>query len=193
MFKAKKIDTFQQVVQGVVYEPNVLDSHGEVMTAPEVEKMAHRFLKDVMLAKSIDAMHDNVPRDAYPIESFIARANDPDGYAEGAWVMSVKVDDPTLWASVLKGDINGFSFEAYVTKGYQVVMVETAPLVLAATEPDPVDGHTHIFAIKIDEDGKIVEGRTSTVNGHSHAISRGTATESAKDLTGKEHSHRFQA
>lgn len=162
------------------------------MTAEEVEKMAHRFLKDVMLSKSIDANHDNISRDAYPIESFIAREGDPD-YPAGAWVMSVKVDDAELWDKVVKGEINGFSFEAYVTKTNQVVVVETMPLIVAMTEPDPEDGHTHYFAIKVDENGKVVEGLTSTANGHAHSITKGTATNPAKDFNGKEHSHRFIA
>lgn len=183
-----KLEDEQQIVYGEVYAPNVLDSHGDMMTKGEIEKMAHRFLQNV-LSKSIDANHDNVPRNAYPVESFIARDGDTD-YTPGAWVLAVKIDDATVWREVKKGNLNGYSFEAYIQKTPTVVMVETEPFLLAETEPDPEDGHTHLFAIRIDDEGKIVEGKTSSTNGHSHMVVRGTATEVAVD-NGRIHSHRI--
>ncbi|MRT18436.1 terminase, partial [Vitellibacter sp. q18] len=46
-----KEDEEQQLVYGVVYEPNVEDSHGDFMTADSIEKAAHGFIKD---ARNID-------------------------------------------------------------------------------------------------------------------------------------------
>lgn len=83
------------------------------MTAEDIKKLAHRALK-LDLAVIIDTQHDNVPNGSYPVESFIARSGDPD-YTEGAWVMGVKVPDDATWEKVLKGELNGFSFEAMVT------------------------------------------------------------------------------
>lgn len=190
MLRIRKIDEHQQIVEGEVYSPGSIDTHGDTMTAEEIAKMAHRFLQNVSLSKSIDAMHDNVPKDAYPVESFIARAGDPD-YTAGAWVLAVKVVDPILWQAVKSGEINGYSFEAYVTKTNTVVMVETVPLSLGVTEPDPEDGHVHYFAVKIDDEGKVVDGNTSTTNGHSHQVLRGTATQPALSPDGRIHSHRI--
>src|SRR5690606_30647053 len=45
----------QKLVYGVVYEPNVEDAHGDFMTESEIEKAAHKFLKD---ARNIDTQHD---------------------------------------------------------------------------------------------------------------------------------------
>lgn len=168
-----KYDDDQQIVYGEVYAPNVVDSHGEMMTPEEVEKMCHRFLKECVLAETIDKNHTNKVEDAHPVESFIARGH-PD-YNEGAWVLGVKINDKELWAEVKKGEINGFSFEAYCRKTNAVIVVETIPTSIGETEEN--DGHTHFFVAKIDADGRVVRGRTSTSNGHSHEIKRGTATE----------------
>ena len=46
-----KEDEAQKLVYGVVYEPDVEDSHKDFMTAAEIEKAAHGFLKD---ARNID-------------------------------------------------------------------------------------------------------------------------------------------
>ena len=39
-----KVD-WKQIVYAEVYAPNVLDTHGDYMTAETIEKMAHDFLK----------------------------------------------------------------------------------------------------------------------------------------------------
>lgn len=144
-----------------------------MMTAEEVEKMCHRFLTECVLNKSIDREHNNDPVAAEPVESFIAKACMD--YTEGAWVMGVKIHDADLWDDVVKGEVNGFSFEAYCRKQNAVVVVDTMPTTVDETEE--ADGHTHFFVARVDEDGRVIKGRTSTTNGHAHEIKRGTATE----------------
>ena len=169
----KKTNAAKQIVYGEVYAPGVLDSHGEMMTEEEVEKMCHRFLTECVLDQSIDKEHANEVVGAEPVESFIARSCLD--YAEGAWVLGVKIHDTALWEEVVKGEINGFSFEAYCSKQNAVVVVDTVPTSVGETEL--ADEHTHFFVAKVDADGKVIKGRTSTTNGHSHEIKRGTATE----------------
>jgi hypothetical protein len=183
VFKATQPE--QQIVYGVVYEPGVLDTHGDMMTAEDIEIMAHRFMMDVLLSKSIDHMHDNEAVEAYPIESFIAREGDPD-YPVGAWVLGVKIVDEDIWAKVKKGEINGYSFEARVTKKPVVVEIEYEPTCFLKTEM--ADGHDHDAWLRFDENGIVVAGRTSRhpVDGHYHDILSGTATEEAFN-----HSHRL--
>jgi hypothetical protein len=183
--RIKKIDAAQQIVAGEVFAPNVIDSHGEMMLKEDIETMAHRFMKLGNVNRRIDQSHDNVPQDAYPVESFIARKGDPD-FTEGAWVLAVKIVDEKIWEQVVKGELNGFSFEAMVTKVATVVEMEIEPECIRMTEPGGDDGHTHLFYARINDDGKITEGRTSTVNGHSHEIKRGTATEESAG-----HAHRI--
>lgn len=180
----KKMIAEQQIVFGEVYIPNMPDSHGEMMLPEDVENMAHNFLKEVQLGRSIDTAHDNWPNGSYPVESFIARNMPP--YEDGAWVMGVKITDEKLWARIRKGELAGFSFEGRAKKQKAVVEIEYRPTQVGFTEPDPEDGHIHAFVIKMNEMGKVVGGTTSEVNGHSHTISRGTATDEAE-----KHRHRY--
>jgi len=183
MFKVCKMDDDQQIVEGEVYAPNTLDTHGEMMTADAVETICHRFMQIHSLKETIDTQHNNLPAECYPIESFIARKGDPD-YTEGAWVLAVKVEDPTLWASVKKGELNGFSFEAYVSKQQAIVELQVFPQSIGETEE--AEGHAHFFIAELNADGKVVSGRTSEAAGHSHMITKGTAT-----LESAGHAHRF--
>lgn len=182
--RIRKIDKMRQIVFGVVYEPNVLDTHGDMMLPEDIELMAHRFMADVKLRTSIDTMHDNIPNGSYPIESFIARDNDPD-YPPGSWVLGLKVVDAKVWGAVMSGDLNGYSFEAYCTKKPVIVEIEYDAVDFGVTEEN--SGHDHFFWVKFDDSGVIVGGRTSAhADGHWHQIKSGTATEKADG-----HAHRI--
>lgn len=181
--KISKIDEDERVVYGVVYAPYELDSHGEMMLPNDIETMARRFMQIEKLDQTIDTNHDNVPNGSYPIESFVARDNDPD-YPEGAWVLGVKVEDDSVWRLVKSGELNGFSFQALVRKLPAVVEVEVNPQQTGVTESS--NGHTHLFFVEINPDGRIVRGRTTTDNGHAHDIVAGTATSEENG-----HSHRI--
>ena len=168
-----KTDDARQIVWGEVYAPNVVDTHGEMMLPEDVETICHRFMQVQSLKQAIDTQHNNESNGCYPIESFIAR-NNPD-YTEGAWVMAVKIDDATIWDQIKKGELNGFSFEAYVSKQQAVVELEVYPQSVGQTEE--ADGHSHFFFAELDADGKVIGGRTSEAAGHVHEVKRGTATE----------------
>lgn len=179
----KNIDEEKQIVYAEVYAPNVIDTHGELMRAEDIELMAHRFLQ-LDLTKVIDKRHDNVPTDSFPVESFIARAGDPD-YTEGAWVLATKIVNDELWEQIKKGVFNGYSFEAMVRKLPAVALLEVTRDNFALTE-EAEDGHRHIYFAELDDDGRVIAGRTSTEMGHSHEIKAGTATEVAGN-----HRHRI--
>lgn len=183
----KKSDSasHQQMVWGEVYAPNRPDVDGEFMTAEEIQKMAHGFVRKGRLSQ-IDVQHDNktVPG-VQVIESFIARKGDPD-FIEGAWVVGVHIDDAATWQQVLEGKINGFSMEALVTKEDVEVELEIPPVVMGKTSKD--EDHEHQFFVTYDEDGKFLGGVTDEVNGHKHLIRAGTITEKASD-----HQHRFSS
>jgi hypothetical protein len=101
-------------------------------------------------------------------------------------VLGVKVPDREVWASVERGDINGYSFEAYVRKVPAIVVVSLQRDNVGETEE--ADGHTHLFYAVVDDEGRVVAGRTSTDAGHSHEVKKGTATEPGGNGA---HSHRF--
>lgn len=177
-----KTNADKQIIYGEVYAPDVIDTYGDIMRASDIEAMAHKFM-ELELKSTIDVMHDNEPRDAYPIESFIAREGDPD-YTPGAWVLGVKINDPDIWADIKRGKLNGFSFEAYARRMPTVVEYDHQMTNFGTTEQ--AMGHTHLFFAEIDADNKIIAGRTSSDMGHSHEIKSGTATEPAHG-----HVHRF--
>jgi hypothetical protein len=105
-----KIDGGKQIMKGVVYKPNELDAHGDWMTAEDIEKSAHKFMKDLKL-QNVDTNHSQEKVDAYVCESYIAKSGDPDGYPVGSWIVAIKVEDPDVWQGVLKGDYEAFSMQ----------------------------------------------------------------------------------
>lgn len=98
----------QQLVYGVVYEPEVEDSHGDYMTATEIEKAAHGFMKD---ARNIDTQHDFQSGVGEVVESYVAPADiDMDGQViqKGSWVLVTKATDE-IWKQIKDGSISGYS------------------------------------------------------------------------------------
>ena len=104
-----KVDEEKRIVSGIVYEPDVPDAHDEFMTAEEIEKSAHQFLKDY---RNIDKQHDFVGGQADVVESWIAKEDGTLGdqdIRKGTWLMSVHVDDDDTWGEIKKGELTGFS------------------------------------------------------------------------------------
>lgn len=103
-----KEDEEQQLVYGVVYEPDVEDSHKDFMTATEIEKAAHGFLKD---ARNIDTQHDFESGVGEVVESYIAPVDMTIGeetITKGSWVLVTKASDE-IWEAIQKGDYTGYS------------------------------------------------------------------------------------
>jgi hypothetical protein len=183
----KKVQGDQQIVTGEVYAPYVIDSHGEMMLPEDIVKLAHRTLLNSK-NHSIDVMHDNKQIKASIVESYIAKKNDPD-YAEGAWVLSIKIMDDNVWAMIKAGKLNGYSLEAMVYKYEADVVYDYLSIHYGVTEEN--DGHFHSFIVKVDEEGRVIGGSTSEAEDedgvtHSHRIRAGTATRASN-----KHSHRY--
>lgn len=180
----KKSEAKLRIVYSEVYAPLVPDSDGEFMTAEEIRKMAHGFLRHKRVDK-IDHGHTNelVPG-ASVVESFVARPGDPD-FIEGAWVIGVHVPRDEDWDRIEKQEWNSFSIEAIVTKTKRQVEVEIPPVISGLTLKGD-DGHTHTFFVTYGSEGQFLGGRTDVQDGHHHIIKRGTITEEAEG-----HTHRF--
>lgn len=181
-FKAVNRDA--RTVTGQVYAPNILDSHTEMMEDEDVTVMCHRWMAQNM--NSFDVMHDNVTVDATTLECWIARGH-PD-WDEGAWVITVKINDDETWKRIKSGNLGGFSVEAWAVKVAAVVEYEVEPMVFGYTEM--AEDHDHAFYTMINEKGVVVGGFTSVDKGHRHIIKFGTRTEEA-EYRKKVHSHRF--
>lgn len=180
----KKSDERERIAWAEVYAPMRPDSDGEFMDADTIKKMSYEFMQNLK-QRSVDSFHNNMVVDgACVVESFIARKGDPD-FIEGAWVVGVHVDNDDVWEKIEKGEINGFSVEAWVDKVEVDVELEVPPVISGKTMKAD-DGHEHVFHVAYNENGDFIGGRTDMVNGHFHVIKRGTLTELSAD-----HQHKF--
>lgn len=103
-----KAEDEHQLVYGVVYEPDVEDAHGDSMAAEEIEKAAHKFLKDF---RNIDTQHDFEAGAGELVESYIAPVEmDIDGeiITKGSWVIVTKATEE-IWEQIKKGEFTGYS------------------------------------------------------------------------------------
>lgn len=100
----------QRIVTAPVLVPDEPDSDGDVVTADQIERVAHLWMEKY---QNLDFMHtlNNI---AEPIESYIAPTDldFPGGMVpKGSWVLSARVPEE-LWEDVKKGGLQGFSLMA---------------------------------------------------------------------------------
>lgn len=180
----KKLDEDKQIVFAEVYAPDVVDSQGDYMGRAEIEKMAWRFMAHGRVTK-VDTNHDLNDNGSIVIESFIARPNDPD-YIDGSWVVGVHIPDAGLWEKVKKGELNGFSMYGGSARREKTLEIEIPDDGIIKGDTSESEDHAHEYNVRFDERGTFLGGHTDTVNGHTHRITKGTATEEEAG-----HSHRF--
>lgn len=130
ILKSEDVDGVRYVT-GVAYEPGVVDTQGDQMTAAEIEKAAHLYLRDY---RGIDVQHSNKPEDGcWVAESAILKADTEIGgetVPAGAWVLTMGIENPDVVAKIDKGELNGFSiggFAQYVVKSDFDDAVEQTP------------------------------------------------------------------
>ncbi len=107
-----KADAQRQLVYGVVLTPEEIDTQDDWMTAEDIEEAAHRYM---IKSRVVGSGHSR-PMKAEVVESYIAPQDftfegqhGSQEVKKGAWVMGVKIHDPSEWQKVLKGDYTGFS------------------------------------------------------------------------------------
>jgi hypothetical protein len=107
-----KADT-QHIVYGVVLEPDLADSQGDVVSPREIEKAAHRYLVE---SRKSDTQHNEMPNKVEIVESYVAPHDmilHGKLVKKGAWVMGARVPDPDLWERVSNPEhpepLTGFS------------------------------------------------------------------------------------
>ena len=108
-FKFEKIDKKQQIVGGIIYEPDVEDTQGDYMEKVDIEKMAYKYM---LGDKKFKINHKGKEYNFPIIESYIPDENTKKGgqmIKKGAWWLMVKVDNKKIWADVESGKLNGFS------------------------------------------------------------------------------------
>lgn len=169
----------KQIVYGEVYSPFEVDTDGDAATPEEIEKAAHEFLSSGKV-NNIDLLHNFKATGSQVVESFMVEKGDPRGFAEGSWVLGVKVNDPDLWNSVKDGKINGFSLAGQSIKVPAKVTVTEIQSLEGTTEKNTdsiIPPHSHDVSLAFDEKGFIVPTLTKEAMGHSHMVKAMTATE----------------
>ena len=111
-----KADAARQIVYGVIYEPDKIDSQGDEANAAEIELAAHDFLKNSRVLK---LMHKGKQIAAEIVESYIS----PDDFelggqkvTKGSWVAAVHVSDAKLWKAIVDKKLTGFSMAGTATE-----------------------------------------------------------------------------
>lgn len=94
----------KRIVYGEVLTPDAVDAQGDVVRASEIEAAAHRFLAR---GGVVGGMHTDFQGVGRVVESFVARADDPD-FTPGAWVLGVQLSEEA-WLRVREGAWTGFS------------------------------------------------------------------------------------
>lgn len=177
---------WEQVVFAEVLVPDVVNNFGDIYTEEAIAEFAYEFARQ---GYGLDINHDNENIDgtgAYVVESFLVRDGDPD-FIKGSWVIGVKILDAEVWASILGGEINGFSYEALVTMVPVSFIGTSGRQITGTTSADAYDGHSHTFVVFVDALNNPLSGATSENNDHSHTIVSHTTTEVVNG-----HNHRYQ-
>jgi hypothetical protein len=100
-------------------------------SAPTIKMIAEKYMKNKYIDNN-DQMHDGkAVKDVYVVESWIKESeNDKStdyGYGDlpiGTWFVSMKVNNPDIWAKVKEGYLNGFSVSGYFEEVAQFCMEE---------------------------------------------------------------------
>jgi len=175
---------FERIVMCEVIVPETPNVYGDYWTKEGIREFAYRFMEQ---GYGIDIDHDDIDRTGKVavVEAFIARDDDP-VFIPGSWVVGMRIHDDDIWADILDGKINGYSYEAMLSLVDAVFTYMEPGTRTGVTEPDLMDGHTHEFVVIVDDVGRAVQGGTSETYGHSHMISGATVTDEADG-----HVHRF--
>ena len=107
----KKVEE-QQIVSGVVLEPEQVDLQGDIYDADVISKAAYKFLSQYNKSTELGYMHSEFNKNFELYESYLAPVDFLMGeqfVKKGSWIMTVKVNDADIWESVKKGNIAGFS------------------------------------------------------------------------------------
>ncbi len=112
-FTIIKIDKAQQIVGGIIYEPDVVDTQDDFTDKKEIEKAMNRFMiKYATNTKRIKINHEGKKLFFPIIESFIPDHDIQKGgetIKAGSWWLMVKVTNDRIWKEIESGKLTGFS------------------------------------------------------------------------------------
>jgi len=112
-FMITKIDKKKQIVGGVVYEPDEVDTQGDYTDKKEIEKAHIHFMEKYATdTKRIRISHKGRKLFFPIIESFIPEHDTTKGdkaLKADSWWLEIKVTNPKIWEAIEAGKLTGFS------------------------------------------------------------------------------------
>lgn len=106
-----KVEEEKHLVTGIVMEPEVEDTYGDIISAEEIEKAMIHFMEG---EPKIRVEHDPNSRPKVAIiENWIEREGRVIGkqlIRAGTWLMTTKVLDDKVWQKIKSGELTGYSF-----------------------------------------------------------------------------------
>lgn len=109
----KMADEEKHLLTGVVLQPDIEDSQGDIISEEEIAEAAHNFMNDYRKEQAaMGTMHNKVNPAIHVVESFVA----PDDLTinntqvkRGSWLITCKIRDANVWKKVKSGEFQGFS------------------------------------------------------------------------------------
>lgn len=110
-FDIFKKDDDQQLIGGIVYEPDVIDAQGDSASAQEIAKACHNYM---IKSRVTGLMHEKALKEdqIVMVENFLAPVDYFEGtqfVKRGSWVMVHKVLDKKLWKEIKEDKYTGYS------------------------------------------------------------------------------------
>ncbi len=109
LFKSDRAEE-EQYVLGVVLEPEVEDSQGDIYSADEIRKSAYTFMENF---GDMGLQHNGIVNDQIKIlETYIAPTDfeiEGQTIQKGTWMLGARIVDESLWQDVKKGALTGWS------------------------------------------------------------------------------------
>ena len=113
MFRITKIDKKQQIVGGVVYEPDEVDTQGDYTDAAEIEKAMHRFMEKYATNSNRIRINHKGRKFFFPVLECFQPEHDTvkgdSGLKAGSWWLMIKVTNKRIWKDIEEGKLTGFS------------------------------------------------------------------------------------
>lgn len=103
----------EQIVYGIVYEPDTKDAQGDQASAKEIQKAAYDFMEN---AQAFKVMHKGKKVKVQILENYIAPCDfeiEKRKVKKGSWVLVTRVLDSKLWKEIKAGNLTGYSMAGY--------------------------------------------------------------------------------
>lgn len=107
-----KANDEKQEITGLVLQPETVDAHYDIMSAPVIEKAAGDFLASYNRSTTLGYMHKDFKQRFELRQSYITPIDMSIGSSivkAGTWIMVIKVNDFAVWKQVKDGKITGLS------------------------------------------------------------------------------------